>query len=229
MKTLELMKARHSVRHFIDRPLDAETIDALQAEIDACNAESGMHIQLITDEPEAFHNALPDIRMLAVSGFDWNEKLSPWPAQRVFRNGDDFGGKADELIGELLEALKQYPGRKYIAGYSLAGLFALYTATKTDQFEGCASVSGSLWYPDFEDYIQTHPVLCSSVYLSLGDLEKNSRNPLMKTVEEKTERISRLLAQYTNTVFEMNPGNHFHEPEKRMAKAVRGLLQMQQK
>ena len=180
-------------------------------------------------EPEAFHNALPDIRMLAVSGFDWNEKLSPWPTQRVFRNGDDFGGKADELIGELLEALKQYPGRKYIAGYSLAGLFALYTATKTDQFEGCASVSGSLWYPDFEDYIQTHPVLCSSVYLSLGDLEKNSRNPLMKTVEEKTERISRLLAQYTNTVFEMNPGNHFHEPEKRMAKAVRGLLQMQQK
>jgi hypothetical protein len=51
----------------------------------------------------------------------------------------------------------------------------------------------------------------------------------MKTVEEKTERISRLLAQYTNTVFEMNSGNHFHEPEKRMAKAVRGLLQMQQK
>ncbi len=59
MKTLELMKARHSVRHFIDRPLDAETIDALQAEIDACNAESGMHIQLITDEPEAFHAGKP--------------------------------------------------------------------------------------------------------------------------------------------------------------------------
>ncbi len=179
-------------------------------------------------EPGTFHNVLPDVRMLTVSGFDWSEKLSPWPAPRVFRNGEDFGGKADELIEELLEALKQYPGRKYIAGYSLAGLFALYTATRSNLFEGCASVSGSLWYPDFEDYIQTHPVRCRSVYLSLGDLEKNSRNPLMKTVEEKTERIGNMIAQYTDMMFEMNPGNHFNEPERRMAKAVRGLLQMYQ-
>ena len=114
------------------------------------DGSSPLFVMVGEHEPEAFHNILPDIRMLAVSGFDWNEKLSPWPAPRVFRNGDDFGGKADELIEELLEVLKQYPGRKYIAGYSLAGLFALYTATKTDQFEGCASVSGSLWYPDFE-------------------------------------------------------------------------------
>ena len=59
MDTLELMKARHAVRRFTDKPLDAEAVAVLQAEIDACNAESGLHIQLITDEPEAFQAGKP--------------------------------------------------------------------------------------------------------------------------------------------------------------------------
>ena len=54
MDILEVMKARHSVRQFTPAPLEADAVSALRAEIDACNAESGLHIQLITDEPEAF-------------------------------------------------------------------------------------------------------------------------------------------------------------------------------
>ena len=59
MDPLELMKARHSVRRFTDRPLAAEAVAALNAEIAACNAESGLHLQLITDEPEAFQAGKP--------------------------------------------------------------------------------------------------------------------------------------------------------------------------
>lgn len=59
MDTLELMRSRHSVRRFTDKPLEAETIAALHAEIDACNTESGLHIQLITNEPEAFQAGKP--------------------------------------------------------------------------------------------------------------------------------------------------------------------------
>lgn len=59
MGTLELMKSRHSVRRFIDKPLEAAAVEALNAEIDACNKESGMHIQLITNEPEAFQAGKP--------------------------------------------------------------------------------------------------------------------------------------------------------------------------
>lgn len=51
---MELMKSRHSVRQFTDKPLDGAAVNALNAEIDACNRESGLHIQLITNEPEAF-------------------------------------------------------------------------------------------------------------------------------------------------------------------------------
>ena len=59
MDTMELMKQRHSVRQFTDKALDSEAVKALQQEIDACNKESGMHIQLITDEPEAFQAGKP--------------------------------------------------------------------------------------------------------------------------------------------------------------------------
>ena len=58
MDTLELMKARHSVRWFTDTPLAADTVDALNAEIAACNREAGLHIQLVRDEPRAFDSTL---------------------------------------------------------------------------------------------------------------------------------------------------------------------------
>ena len=54
MDTLELMKQRHSVRQFIDKAIEADAAEALEQEIKACNEESGFHIQLITNEPEAF-------------------------------------------------------------------------------------------------------------------------------------------------------------------------------
>ncbi|MBQ2603190.1 MAG: nitroreductase, partial [Oscillospiraceae bacterium] len=54
MDKLELMKNRHSVRRFTDKPLTAEAVNALRIEIDACNKEGGLSIQLVTDEPEAF-------------------------------------------------------------------------------------------------------------------------------------------------------------------------------
>lgn len=54
MNHTEAMKARHSVRQYKDRPLGAGVTFALKDEIDACNRESGLHIQLVTNEPNAF-------------------------------------------------------------------------------------------------------------------------------------------------------------------------------
>ena len=54
MEILEAMKARHSVRSYMDQPIPDEVVSHLQAEIDACNKESGLHIQLVTNEPKAF-------------------------------------------------------------------------------------------------------------------------------------------------------------------------------
>lgn len=54
MNLTEAMKERHSVRQYTDRPLEQSVVSALQEEIKACNQESGLHIQLVMNEPKAF-------------------------------------------------------------------------------------------------------------------------------------------------------------------------------
>lgn len=54
MSITEAMKARHSVRQYKNQPISAETVLLLQSEIGLCNKESGLHIQLVTNEPKAF-------------------------------------------------------------------------------------------------------------------------------------------------------------------------------
>lgn len=50
----EAVRVRHSVRQYTDQPIDNETIAVLQEKIQVLNAESGLHIQLVTNEPQAF-------------------------------------------------------------------------------------------------------------------------------------------------------------------------------
>lgn len=48
------MLARHSVRSYLDKPIPQEIIDALRDAVQECNTASGLHIQLVVDEPQAF-------------------------------------------------------------------------------------------------------------------------------------------------------------------------------
>lgn len=54
MTPLEAIKSRHSVRQYKDQPIEQELRALLAEEIDKINAESGLNIQLVTDEPKAF-------------------------------------------------------------------------------------------------------------------------------------------------------------------------------
>lgn len=54
MDITEAIKVRHSVRSYTDRRIEGDTKAALLEAVDKVNAESGLHIQLITDEPKAF-------------------------------------------------------------------------------------------------------------------------------------------------------------------------------
>lgn len=58
MEQMEVMKARHSVRQYEARPIAPEAVSALEEEIAACNKESGLRIQLVTDEPKAFDSLM---------------------------------------------------------------------------------------------------------------------------------------------------------------------------
>ncbi|MFP5520831.1 nitroreductase family protein [Peptococcus simiae] len=50
------MQERHSVRQYKNQALEASIVARLEAELAACNQESGLNIQLVTDEPRAFDN-----------------------------------------------------------------------------------------------------------------------------------------------------------------------------
>lgn len=54
MTLQEAIVARHSVRQYQEKPIEATVIDRLNEEIARCNKEGGLHIQLVLDEPKAF-------------------------------------------------------------------------------------------------------------------------------------------------------------------------------
>ena len=104
-----------------------------------------------------------DFTLLSVQIDDWNSAMTPWKAEAVASWDSGYEGKADEYIESLTqriipEVIVRYslcPSFIAIAGYSLGGLFALYSMYRTDIFTRFASVSGSLWYPGFAEYTET--------------------------------------------------------------------------
>ena len=165
-----------------------------------------------------------DFRLIAVKIEDWNRDLSPWEAPAVFGK-EDFGGGAEKTLTEILRLCAD-KGKEYVVGgYSLAGLFALWAACRTDAFAGVAAASPSVWFPGFTDYEREHPIRAGRVCLSLGDREERVRNPVMATVGDRIRELAdRLSARGTDCVLEWNPGNHFRDPDLRTAKAFAWVL-----
>lgn len=54
MDILEAIKVRHSVRRYDERPIEKEKKERLEEVISQINSQTGLHIQLVTDEPEGF-------------------------------------------------------------------------------------------------------------------------------------------------------------------------------
>ena len=54
MTLQEAIVARHSVRQYQEKPIEAGIVKRLEEEIALCNREGGLHIQLVLDEPKAF-------------------------------------------------------------------------------------------------------------------------------------------------------------------------------
>ena len=54
MTIQEAIQCRHSVRAYLPRPIEGEPLARLEEEIRQCNQDSGLRIQLITDDPVAF-------------------------------------------------------------------------------------------------------------------------------------------------------------------------------
>ena len=186
----------------------------------------------------------------------WEENFSPWCAPRVFAKGPNFGDGAqktlDTLINQVIpwaeSELTESPAYRVLVGYSLAGLFSLWTGVSQQVARGCqpdataphvdasvatfqriGAVSGSFWFPGLLDYVDQQlsegAVGLTHAYLSLGDREARTPNPQIMHVRENAELLASKLenAGITST-FELNRGNHFQNVEGRMQKALDWLV-----
>ena len=135
MMTLsEAIDARHSVRHYISKPLSQDIIDAIQAKIDACNREGNLHIQLVLNEIKGFSG------MMAYGSFSGVENYIVMAGHR----SDDL----DERIGyfgEQIVLLAQQLGLGTCwAGLSYRKVKGTYTLAPDEKL-ACMI---SLGYPD---------------------------------------------------------------------------------
>lgn len=187
---------------------------------------------------ECIHINSKEFILVEITNINWNKEMSPWKITSLFKNEEPYLGNADEylkvleteIIPEIEKKIEKNNKKvKYyaIAGYSLSGLFGLYSGYKTDKFKKIITASGSMWYPNLENYIKENKISSKveSIYFSLGDKEKISKNPILKSVEEKTKLIQEYLSNKVKTIYEENEGNHFNETAKRIAKGIKWSLE----
>ena len=165
-----------------------------------------------------------NFRFIAVKIDNWNQELTPWKASAVFENAN-FGDGAEQTLKEILKICTDKNKIYYIGGYSLSGLFALWASCQTDVFYGVAAASPSVWFPGFVEYLKEHKMKSRSVYLSLGDKEEKTKNPVMSKVGDCIRELyAWMQTKGVQCTLEWNQGGHFKDPALRVTKAFAWVL-----
>ena len=199
-----------------------------------------IYLNTFANEGDNVHQALqaancPDFTLVAISGLTWDNDMAPWDIPPISEGDTPCTGGADDylklLIDEIVpKAEAQIRGKplwRGLAGYSLAGLFAVYSIYRTTLFSRIASMSGSLWFPGFEEYVFSHEMQggITHLYFSLGDRECRTKNPYLQTVQTHTEKIEAFFSQHNvDTVFQLNAGNHYKNAVQRTAAGITWIL-----
>lgn len=167
---------------------------------------------------------------------DWNSELTPWemPLLRGKGNFGDGAGKTLEFIKEkLIPSLAEFmniqdKNVKYIlGGYSLAGLFSLWSGYETNTFYGVAGVSPSVWYEGWIDFVRNAELKANNVYLSLGKLEETSKHKILAKIGDNIREYSEILKNsgIEKSILEWNEGNHFNDSDIRTGKGFVWILE----
>ena len=171
------------------------------------------------------------VSIVVINDVNWNEDLTPWPAEGVFKKAKPFGGQASvfldkltrDIIPEAEEDMAIEGAERTILGVSLSGLFAAWSAFNTGVFTNVISISGSLWYDGFVDWMKenTPSPRIKKVCMLLGEKEKLAKEKRMATVEERTIAATNILKEKScaDVVFELVEGTHFSPIMPRLERA----------
>ena len=168
---------------------------------------------------------------VVISEVNWEEDLTPWKAPGL--KGGEFGGKAkyflemlkSDLFFNLEISLRITKAERNIVGVSLSGLFAIWASLTLPVFKSVGSVSGSLWYDGFLEWMKDHTdTVTGKYYFSLGNKEKDGKNKRLSSVEASTlEAVELLKSVGKEVTFGYNEGNHFGPLIERIEKAINGI------
>ena len=234
------------------------TISGLSVHTQMSSVAGAPVVYLLGDVADHSPVQIPEGVSLVNVGVDLlEENFSPWCAPRVFAKGPNFGDGAQKTLDTLIDQvipwaeseLSEPPAYRALLGYSLAGLFSLWTGVSPQlsapaapqqvargfqpgaaaTFQRIGAVSGSFWFPGLLDYVDQQlsdkVVGLTHAYLSLGDREARTPNPQIMHVRENAELLaSRFENAGITSTFELNRGNHFQNVEGRMQKALDWLV-----
>ena len=197
--------------YLLIQPVDEHDIEVLDNEVEEILNNTDKHFSLIAFKIE-----------------DWNNELSPWEAPPAFGK-KSFGSGATETLEFIESRLIPPVKEKYdysddvkviLGGYSLAGLFSLWSAYKSKTFSGIAAASPSVWFNGWDEFMNNNTPLSNTIYLSLGDTEEKTKNKVMSAVGDNIRKQEQLLKNDNiNTILEWNKGGHFSNSDIRVAKA----------
>ena len=171
------------------------------------------------------------VSIVVIEAVNWNDDLTPWPAEGVFKKAKPFGGKAalflnkltNEIIPETERSMGIENAERTLLGVSLSGLFVIWSAFNTDAFTNIISISGSLWYDGLVEWMkeQSPSPRIKKVCMLLGEKEKNAKEKRMATVEERTQTAANILKEKTQStvIFELVEGTHFSPIMPRLERA----------
>lgn len=173
--------------------------------------------------------------IVVITGMDWQNVFSPWPAKGVPKGSPDFKGESPEFLKLLQQKvlpqietalhLGMNPERTLV-GVSMSGLFTLWQWMLCDTFNNIGSLSGSFWYENFIEWMRSIPIPSKSgkAFFLLGNQEPHSNVKAFNTVGQNTEEIISLLhTAGINVEFESVPGNHYSDPIPRLNKAFAAI------
>lgn len=172
------------------------------------------------------------VSIVVIEDVNWNDDLTPWPAEGVFKKAKPFGGRAvsflEKLTNEIIPEAEKNLGveedaERTIMGVSLSGLFAIWASFNTNAFTNVISISGSLWYDGFVEWMNERmpsPQL-KKVCLLLGEKEKDTKEKRMATVEERTHAAANIMKSKSQAavIFELVEGTHFSPMLPRLGRA----------
>ena len=173
------------------------------------------------------------VTIVVVTGMDWQNVFSPWPAPGVPKGDPDFKGESPEFLKLVQEkVLPQVESElgmdanveRSLIGVSMSGLFALWQWMVCDTFLNIASLSGSFWYDGFVEWVRSLriPAKSGKGYFLLGDQESKSK--VFGSVAVNTQEIITLLRDAGIDVkFQSVSGNHYSDPIPRLDRAFTAL------